>query len=416
MGSSGLLRALKYCRYLPEHGWLPTVLTVHPRAYDRVENSQLREIPPQVKVVRAFALDSKKHLSLKGRYFRLSTLPDRWVTWCLGALPAGVLAIYKNKIDVILTTFPIGSAVLIGYLLHRATGRPWIADFRDSMTEDNYPRDPLIRRAHVWLEKKAVRHASRLIFTARSTMQMYLRRYPELAPEKCLVISNGYDEEDFSGLSESRKHQLGTRVRLVHSGLIYPEERNPVPFFQALARLKKENCVSADCLSIDLRACGSEEGYRKIVDQLGIADLVHFLPALPYRQALQDSNEADVLLLLQAACCDHQIPAKAYEYLRLRKPILALTSHTGDTAALLEECGGTTIVDIADEEAIYRALPEFLAAVSAGKHALPKMESLSKYSRQNQAGQLARCLTGTLADNTTTAAIAPAIKPSETDR
>jgi hypothetical protein len=143
---------------------------------------------------------------------------------------------------------------------------------------------------------------------------------------------------------------------------------------------------------VDLRACGNEEGYRELVAQLGIADLVRFLPALPYRQALQDSGEADLLLLLQGASCDHQIPAKTYEYLRLRKPILALTSTTGDTAALLNECCGATIADISEEDAIYRALPEVLAAVRAGTHALPKMENVSKYSRQSQAQELAQCL------------------------
>lgn len=390
-GSSGLLRSLKYCRYLPQHGWEPTILTAHPRAYERVDASQLAEIPSSVKVMRTFALDTRRHLSLRGRYLGFTALPDRWVTWCLGATIAGGVHLLRKKTDVIFTTFPIATAVLIGYLLHRMTGVPWIADFRDSMTEDDYPTDPHVWKAYRWLEKKAVRHASRLIFTARSTRRMYLQRYPELAPEKCLVISNGYDEEDFRGLTGPARPQ-GARLRMCHSGLIYPEERDPVPFFQALSRLKKEKLISADELSIDLRACGHESRYREIATRLGIDDLVHFLPPLPYRQALEDNNQADISLLMQAACCDHQIPAKAYEYLRLGKPILALTSHTGDTAALLQECGGATIVDLADQDAIYRALPQFLRTVRTGEHPLPNREAAAKNSRQNQASQLAMCL------------------------
>lgn len=413
MGSSGHLRTLKYCRYLPEHGWDPAVLTAHPRAYEQVDSSQLVEIPPQIKVIRAFALDARKHLSLRGRYFRWTALPDRWLAWCLGAVPAGTFHIYKNKPQVILTTFPIASAVMVGYLLHRITGIPWVAEFRDSMTEDDYPPDPQTRRALRWLEKKAVQHASRLIFTARSALKMYLQRYPELSAAKCLVISNGYDESDFSGLTQLHSQSRNARVRLHHSGLIYPVERDPVPFFTALSRLKKEGTLNASCFSVDLRASGDEEHYRKIAAQLEIEDLVHFLPALPYRQALQDSNQADILLLLQAACCDHQIPAKAYEYLRLRKPILALTSHTGDTAALLAECGGATIVDISDQEAIYRVLPQVLAAVRAGTHPLPRMEVVQKYSRQNQACDLAHCL-GQIVEDERIMAAASAAKRSET--
>ncbi len=396
MGSSGILRSLKNCRYLPRHGWAPTVLTVHPRAYEKLDKGQLREIPANVKVVRAFALDTRKHLALRNRYLRYTALPDRWVTWCLGAVPAGLFEIYKSKINVVFTTFPTPTAVLIGYLLHRITGVPWVADFRDPMTEDDYPSEPQTRRVLRWLEKKAVRHASRLIFTAPSTMQMYLQRYPELPAGKCLVISNGYDEEDFSRLPVASAQRQCATVRMQHSGLIYPEERNPIPFFMALARLKKEQRISASWFSVDLRACGETERYRGTVAQLGIQDLVHFPPALPYRQALEDSSQSDILLLLQGASCDHQIPAKTYEYLRLRKPILALTSTSGDTAAVLNECGGATIADMADEEAIYRVLPNVLAAVRTGTHPLPRMEVVSKYSRQNQVRELARCLSAAI--------------------
>lgn len=391
MGSSGLLRCLKYCRYLPEQGWTPTVLTVHPRAYEQVDSKRGDGVGLKIKIIRAFALDTKRHLSVGGHYLRFTALPDRWITWCIGALPRGVLEIYKKKINVIFSTHPIGSAVLIGYLLHRITGVPWVADFRDPMTEADYPADARIRRLLRWLEKKVVRHATLLIFTTQSTMRMYLQRYPELSPEKCHVISNGYDEEDFREFFPFPR-RAGARLRVQHSGLIYPKERNPIPFFQALARLKKDGKINASWLSIDLRACGNEDHYRNLVEQLGIDDLVRFLPILPYQDALQDTNETDLLLLLQDACCDHQIPAKAYEYLRLGKPILALTSHSGDTAALLEECGGATIVDIADENAIYKALPEMLDAVRRGKHPLPSQERVSRYSRQNQARQLATCL------------------------
>jgi glycosyltransferase involved in cell wall biosynthesis len=387
-GSSGLLRSLKFCRYLPEFGWAPTVLTIDPRAYVRTDDSQIGEIPPEVNVIRAFGLDSQRHLSLGGRYLRSSALPDRWVTWLAGAIPAGLSSIRKQNIDVIFTTYPIASAVLIGYFLHVLSGKPWIVDFRDSMTEEGYPQDPLTRSIYQWIERKAIRHGSRFIFTAPAAVRMYLERYPALRPDQCLLLPNGYDEVDFAGLVP--QHTVHERIRLLHSGLIYPWERDPSSFFRALVRLKREGQISSETVSIELRACGSEAQFQKDVDELGIQDLVHFLPALPYRASLQDAAEADSLLLLQAACCDHQIPAKAYEYLRLNKPILALTTHIGDTAGLLKEAGGATIVDIADEDAIHAALPSFFRSVRSGAHPLPKTSNA--YSRRSQAQRLAECM------------------------
>ncbi len=392
-GSSGLLRSLKFCRYLPEFGWLPSVLTIHPRAYERTDPSQMAEIPSFVNVTRAFGLDSQRHLSLGGRYLRATALPDRWMTWLAGAIPAGLDDIRKHKIDVIFTTYPIATAVLIGYFLHVLSGKPWIVDFRDSMTEEGYPENPLTRRSYQWIERKAIQHGSRFLFTAPAAIRMYLERYPHLNPDHCLFLPNGYDEPDFAGLLP--KHVAHNRIRLLHSGVIYPWERDPRPFFRALARLKAEGQVSSDTLSVDLRACGSEDEYQKDVEQLGVQDLVHFLPHLPYRDSLQDAAEADGLLLLQAACCDHQIPAKAYEYLRLNKPILALTTHNGDTARLLNEAGGATIVDIADEGAIYSALPDFLRSVQSGTHPLPG--TTDAYSRHSQARRLAECMSAVIA-------------------
>lgn len=389
-GSSGLLRSLKFCRYLPEFGWLPTVLTIHPRAYERVDNSQLGEIPANVEVVRAFGVDTKRHLSLFGSYPRLLALPDRWVSWVAGAVAAGLHAIRKNRIDAILTTYPVASAVFIGYVLHRITGKPWIVDFRDSMTEDEYPVERLMRYVYRWIEQHAVRYAARVLFTAPATMRMYQERYPDLRSSKCVLLPNGYDEPDFENCVATGR--VERPFRLLHSGLIYPWERDPRPFFKALARLKSEGRISAETLRVELRACGAESDFEKDLAALDIGDLVHFLPPLPYRESLNDSAGADALLLLQAQCCDHQIPAKAYEYLRLQKPILALTTEAGDTGALLRSIGGATIVDIADESAIYRALPEFVRRVRNGAHPVPELDKVKAFSRREQSAVLASCL------------------------
>jgi glycosyltransferase involved in cell wall biosynthesis len=409
-GSSGLLRSLKFCRYLPESGWRPVVLTLHQRAYESVDPSGDAAVPDNTPIVRAFALDTKKHLGFGGAYLDWMALPDRWVTWLLGAVPAGLRAIRRHKVEVIFSTFPITTAILVGFVLHRLTGKPWVVDLRDSMTEDNYPSDARSRRVRRWIERQAVKHASRVIFTAPSTRRMYLERYPTLSPDNCVLIPNGYDEEDFVNLRvrERRPIPAGCPLRLLHTGLIYLEERDPRPFFRALARLKREARISAADVTIAFRAPGSEDIYQRIINDLGIADLIRLRGHIPYQQALQECADADGLLLFQAANCNHQIPAKAYEYLRLQKPIFALTTRDGDTAALLNEVGGTTIVNLAEEEEIYHELPAFLETLRSGTHALPDVQKIRPYARRNQAQELARCLSGLRSE-----CLAPATRKAE---
>jgi hypothetical protein len=396
-GSSGLLRTLKYCQYLPEFGWHPAVLTPHPRAYEKIDEKSLSSIPEDVPVIRSFALDTKKHMGISGRYLRYMALPDRWVSWVFGGVPTGLRAIREHKVDVLYSTFPIMSAALIGLGLQRFTGLPWVLDLRDPMSQDDYPRDALVRSVWNKVERACMRRVSRVVFTAEATRQMYLERYPEfLKPEMCVLISNGYDEADFRDLQipEPGPVPSGRPIRLVHSGLIYPVERDPRPMFSAVGRLKKMGRLSADKIQIVFRAPGSEDLYRSLLAQRDIADLIILEPHMPYRQALQECADADGLLLFQAGDCDKQIPAKAYEYLRIGKPILGLTTHTGDTAALLRETGGATIVNLVSEDEIYEGLSAFVDALRVGTHPVPDRAKIQRYTRQAQAGQLARVLDG----------------------
>jgi glycosyltransferase involved in cell wall biosynthesis len=223
---------------------------------------------------------------------------------------------------------------------------------------------------------------------------MYQSRYPELAEEKCLLLPNGYDEEDFLDLLAPSPPRVprGQTFQLLHSGLVYPEERDPRPFFRALARLKQEGKIDGKSLSVNFRAPGSEQIYLRAITDLGIADVLHLTERIPYTAALQEYIESDALLLMQAKNCDHQIPAKMYEYFRLGKPILALTTESGDTASVLRKVGGATIVDLADEQAIYRALPEFIESVNQGQHPLPSQALVMRYSRRNLTEELANHL------------------------
>ena len=390
-GGSGVHRTLKFSRYLPQFGWSPIILTAHARAYTQTGSHQLQEIPSDVLVKRAFAFDTARHLSYRGSYVKRFALPDRWVSWVAGAVPLGLHLIKKYKPEVIWSTYPIATAHLIGFALKKLTGLPWVADFRDSMTEEDYPRDPMTREYYQWIERKTLSLSTRSIFTAPSTREMYLSRYPWLKCGDCAVISNGFDEQDFQNLDlASSEVENETRpIRLIHAGVVYPEERDPRPFFAVVAKLKIEGLVSSDKLRIEFRGAGSEELYSTILQKLNISDIIHLLPSLPYGESLKDCALADALLLLQGASCNHQIPAKAYEYLRLQKPVLALTDKEGDTAAVLRECGGATIIDMKDTRALYTGLPGFFNQIRAGSHSVPIRNSIQKYSRKYQAQVLA---------------------------
>lgn len=393
-GSSGVQRTLKFSRHLPASGWRPLVLTAHPRAYPETSREGLEDIPADVEVARAFAIDSRRHLAVRGSSLRILGVPDQWISWWLGGVPTGLRLIRRHRPAVIWSTYPIPTAPLIALTLHRLTGIPWVADFRDPMIEADYPSHGPTRRVHQWIEGRAAARARRLVFTTPSARQGFLARHPGVAPARCLVISNGYDEADFTGTPRPGPTEIpaGRPVRIVHAGFVYQDERDPRPLLRALSRLRKDGRIDPGNFRLDLRAPGTPDYYADLIQSLDLQDLVFVLPPLPYRESLQDSAAAGALLVLQGAPCNHQIPAKAYEYLRLGRPVLALTPAEGDTGRLLAECGGTTRVDLLDEDALHAQLPGFLDAVRRGTHPLPAIERVERYARHSQARDLAACL------------------------
>ncbi len=391
--SSGLQRTLAFCKYLRGRGWESVILSASPRAYEKTSEDQLKDIPEGMTVKRAFALDTAKHLSVKGRYSNLMALPDRWASWWIGGVIAGLWAIWKHRPKVIWSTYPIATAHLIGLTLHRLTGIPWVADFRDSMTEDSYPREPLRRKVFLWIERKAVKHCTKAVFTTPGAVRMYRERYPEIPEDRWALIANGYNDEIIAEVEPEthgqQQRQPAAPLVLVHSGVIYPSERDPSALFQALSELKQAGDISKQRLQILFRASGHDSLFEPMLREWGIDDLVQLKPSIPYRQALKEMFAADGLLVLQAANCNHQIPAKIYEYFRARKPILALTDITGDTAATLLEAGLDDIAALDNPEQIKSRLLAFLSAIAEGEATLPSDEVVTKYSREYGSTELA---------------------------
>ncbi|MBC7705319.1 MAG: glycosyltransferase, partial [Rhodoferax sp.] len=132
-GSSGIQRTLRFVQHLPAFGWQPLVLSAQPRAYLRTSGDLGADVPAGTVVRRAFALDTARHLALHGRYIGAMARPDRWVSWKFDAVRQGLRMIREFRPDVIWSTYPIATAHLIGAELHRRSGIPWVADFRDPM-------------------------------------------------------------------------------------------------------------------------------------------------------------------------------------------------------------------------------------------------------------------------------------------
>jgi hypothetical protein len=390
-GSSAVQRTLRFAKYLPNYGWTPVVLTAKPQAYESSGDSPGNEIPQGLIIHRAFGFDAARHLSLFGRYPGLLAIPDRWATWRPFAVRAARSLIERYDVSAIWSTFPIATAHAIGRDVARQTGLPWIAEFRDPMWQGSYPHDPRVNAAWRKLETEVFELASRVVVTTPGCKELYDQRFPSQTPSKVSVIQNGFDEEVFLRAKVPERKPPGSRgpTVLLHSGMIYPSERDPTQFLAALAALKGRGAISAELLQVVLRATGNDQAIQQQVNANGIADLVRIEPATGYLAAIEEMQVVDGLLILQAANCNAQIPAKLYEYLRAKRPILALTDPAGDTANTLRDSGTGIVARLDSQGDIEAALLHFMDTVRDPSWQPIEDSAVQRFSRAEQTKQLA---------------------------
>jgi glycosyltransferase involved in cell wall biosynthesis len=390
---SGHLRTLGFARHLPEFGWDPIVLSARPLAYPRTAPIRAGVIPENCVVHRAMALDASRHLGIRGKYPGLLAQPDRWVSWWPAAVAQGLRLIRRHQVCAIWSTYPIMTAHCIARTLSQVAKVPWVADFRDPVTSSVEAENPFSVASQRRWEQRVLRDAKRTVFTTSGALHHYAERYPEAGcGGRLSVIGNGYDEAEFVDLPRVAPPLDGRPLMLLHSGLLYPEGRDPVPFFKALARLKASGLAAPALLKVVLRASGWETRYQQEIDSLGIADIVSLAPPVGNREALVEQAVADGLLLFQGSKFDRQIPAKVYEYLRIARPIFALVGPDGDTASVLRDTGGAAIAPSGDVAAIAQHLSDFVFALREGRAPRTHPEVVARYSRREGAASLAGLL------------------------
>jgi glycosyltransferase involved in cell wall biosynthesis len=353
----------------------------------------LEWIAPGTTVLRAFALDIARTLSFRGIYPRTLCTPDRWNSWIFGSVVTGLKAIRKHNPDALWATFPTPSALAAGIALKRLTGLPLIADLRDPLLYDTWPESPWERKVYAAIERALVRNATAIVLTTPGARRLYQERYPEHA-EKFCTIPNGMEPIDDSGSSIDRDAARSDRaITLVHSGLMEMPDRDPTAFFAALREVAGRGVLANQRLRVVLRASGRESLYNEMLRANGISDLVEIAPRVSRTEAMDEMRNASALLVFQGRHCNRQIPAKAYEYLFMGKPIICLANDAGDTHALVHDQWGVPYcADMEDPQHIARALLRFLDDHRRGNIYVPPVTLRERHTRRTQAGMLAELL------------------------
>lgn len=392
--STGRLRTLSFVRHLDKFGWRPHVLTAREHAYPLVQPETLPEIPSTVQVSRAPGVDVSRVASIRGVYPRWLATPDRWNTWAIGAAVSGMDLVREQKPSVIWATFPVCSAIVAGTLLSRRSGIPLIVDLRDPMVYEEWPRSRPERAIYGRIERWAVNTASAVVVTTPGARALYRERFANLDPARFQLIANAVEDFDAPGPDDITDVRSDDGpITLVHSGLLELPDRDPSGFFRAIASMRQKNALPARGLRVILRATGNDQEIQRLAAQFEVEDIIDVEPYIARSEALAEMSGASALLLFQGRQCNRQIPAKAYEYLAMCRPIIALVDPGGDTQELVVGRWGVPYAaDMASPTEIEQSLGRFFSDINKGRPFIPPPELLARHSRTERTRELAALL------------------------
>ena len=329
--SSGVLRTLKFVRYLDGYGWRVTVITPWVDAFTITDPGLEAQLPASCRVIRLGTSMSNGTWQLAASTRAFSRFPTRGSGGCRGPRGRAEVALRRPFRTFVYSTSPHATAHLIARRIAKRCRRPWVADFRDPWFEDppepGAPAGLLYQSMQRFLERKVIESCDAVVTSTTDLRDLLRKRYDSQPAGKIDTILNGYDEADFADRPVPA-HQRSACFVLLHAGNVNADFRDPRPLLEALRKCADAGTI--DLARIRLRLLGGgpfadSPDLRDAIDRLQLRDVVETIARVPYAQSLEQLAASDVLLLLQASPDTvGLVPAKLYEYLRAQKPVLAL--------------------------------------------------------------------------------------------
>ena len=259
----------------------------------------------------------------------------------------------------VVTSPPNTMSLLVPMLKRVFPNKVFVLDVRDMWALDPLlaPDNFFFRWEQRLLEKHTLRRADYIVSVTPGYHEWICKQLG--SDTKATVITNGFDEEDFSiNPLKPPEHGLTLGYAGAMGGLSGPHSVEPV--CQALDVLLHRDPSVRDTLRIKL--IGNCAYAEPIVHRYECKDMIELLGHLPHSKSLQALSGCHGLLhiLFDLPLTDIIYPGKTFEYLRLMKPIVVL-SRPGILRDLILGLGAGEAADIDNTEQIADAFERLIS-------------------------------------------------------
>jgi len=400
--SGGNIRVYKFAKYLLRMGWSVFIIYKGPNKNDKIDNDPL--LAKELLGIKMYAVNDittkinnlffnksnyqniKKTSKPKSRlYSRLFIilkyilsyiiLPDIGILlWVPFAFKKAKELILKEKIEFIITSSPPHSTQFIGKRLKKKykNNIKWIADFRDLWSFSPTYRLGITHNqfTNKCLEKSIINSSDEMIYISHSmhSYVLYKLGYDKyFIQNNGKVITNGYDNEDFLSLKISDQNIDNKKniYEICYFGTIYgPRLQNK------LADGIKLYCKKLVTLNVQFKFIGSfsfefKNAFKNLQN-------VQFVQDVSHTKAIEMMQNADVLIMILTNDIEGKIgfTGKFFEYLRAKRPILALVPN-GEVSKIIynNNIGEIALPDSA--ESIAEAIEKIINRLHNGSLLMP---------------------------------------------
>ncbi|MEQ9310336.1 MAG: glycosyltransferase family 4 protein [Balneolaceae bacterium] len=392
MGGSGVQRPLKFIKYLREFGWNPIVLCPEPGAYhvfDESLNNELKSLNVDVHRVegntplhksgnRLVSLPSfaERFLRKVSQFF---WIPDNKKGWIKPGFKKAKEIISTQKIDLIFSTAPPYSNLVLATMLKKDFDIPIVMDLRDDWLNTHLVKYPT--RWHFskmrTLELETLNQADQIITINELIAESIESRIDN--SNKVEVISHGFDLEDFrDGAINSVDSK---KITFLYSGTFYPES-GPEMFIEVMALFLEENPTYKDKVVLQFQGNLGNE-FDSLFKKYGIQKNVHNFGFIPHLDAVQNLLNADILWLNNSHKKNPQILSlgKTYEYMASKKPIIAMIPK-GTLRNTLEKYGAAFISDPENLVDLKNNIEKVIRLFEQNKLPIPDQKFIYNFDRR----------------------------------
>jgi glycosyltransferase involved in cell wall biosynthesis len=359
MGLTGVQRTLKFVKYMEKYNWQPTVITageVDYYAYDtslaeELKNTGVRVVrTEQSRVSQKADVSGSKNLPreiFRKVFKKLSQsflIPDDKNSWAKKAFAKAEDLIKEENFDAVFVTGPPYSSFHIFAQLKKKYNIPLIIDYRDLWFDSYfafYPT-PFHRSMHKKMEYDVLKAADRIIVSNRKIKEHILNQYQFLTFNDIVIITDGFDPEDFEKAKVVKKHN--NRMILTYSG-IFMVYNTPSYFLKAFKKITVEHPEIAKNIELHFLGFLRKEN-KRLVKKLKIEEFVFDHGFVDHKDVVARLLSSDVLWMTvgKRKNIDAILPGKFYEYIGAKKPVIACVPD-GAAKLVVQEYPASYITD-----------------------------------------------------------------------